>query len=169
MERPTLTDQCQDVKDSRVSERRNNLFSQSRKPSAGTLLAILIIVVVATLGVLTSPSVLAATCSPSSPCTIVAPYSNYAVGTLPVSSCSPTTSEWNSIATPNTGNGLTQEHSGGFVSHTTSSCTAGINIQMGFRSTTYTAGGTSDTVTAHWSFTGQLYAKTDCTPGGPVL
>ena len=59
-----------------------------------------------------------------------------------------------------------QEHSGGFVSHMTSSCTAGVTIEACFYSTTWTPGAGSISISARWSFFGQLYAKVDCTPGG---
>jgi len=37
---------------------------------------------------------------------------------------------------------------------------------VGFSTYAWSAGAGSISITAHWSFTGQLYAKTDCTPGG---
>jgi hypothetical protein len=59
-----------------------------------------------------------------------------------------------------------QEHSGGFVSHMTSSCTAGVTIEAYFYSTTWTPGAGSISISARWSFSGQLYPEVDCTPGG---
>jgi hypothetical protein len=70
------------------------------------------------------------------------------------------------VAPPSLSNGLMQEDSGGFVSHTTSACEGEVSVEVGFYTYPFNTGAGSISITAHWSFTGQLYAKTDCTPGG---